>query len=199
MKKYFALLIFFVGFLSSSFALHFTVGGNFNIGGTTSQNQDYNGFSIGGGALFNLDLFLGLGFQVEINATNSKVAAVDDNTISFSDISIVDVPVMLWWNGKFGSFGLGAGAGLNFSTIESYNSLDNYNVDQVSIGFACGANTIFYVIGDFLGIMLGVNAVFDFTPRITVTEEYKETTVNVALKNWTRQSIYGKVGIVCRF
>ena len=86
MKKYFALLIFFVGFLSSSFALHFTVGGNFNIGGTTSQNQDYNGFSIGGGALFNLDLFLGLGFQVEINATNSKVAAVDDNTISFSDI-----------------------------------------------------------------------------------------------------------------
>lgn len=199
MKKYFALLIFFVGFLSSSFALHFTVGGNFNIGGTTSQNQDYNGFSIGGGALFNLDLFLGLGFQVEINATNSKVAAVDNNTISFSDISIVDVPVMLWWNGKFGSFGLGAGAGLNFSTIESYNNLDNYNVDQVSIGFACGANTIFYVIGDFLGIMLGVNAVFDFTPRITVTEEYKETTVNVALKNWTRQSIYGKVGVVCRF
>lgn len=199
MKKYFALLIFFVGFLSSSFALHFTVGGNFNIGGTTSQNQDYNGFSIGGGALFNLDLFLGLGFQVEINATNSKVAAVDDNTISFSDISIVDVPVMLWWNGKFGPFGLGAGAGLNFSTIESFNNLDNYNVDHVSIGFACGANTIFYIIGDFLGIMLGVNAVFDFTPRITVTEEYKETTVHVAPKDWTRQSIYGKVGVVCRF
>ena len=106
---------------------------------------------------------------------------------------------MLWWNGKFGPFGLGAGAGLNFSTIESYNYLDNYNVDQVSIGFACGANTIFYVIGDFLGIMLGVNAVFDFTPRITVTEEYKETTVHVAPKDWTRQSIYGKVGVVCRF
>ena len=83
--------------------------------------------------------------------------------------------------------------------VENYDYLDNYNVDQVSIGFACGANTIFYVIGDFLGIMLGVNAVFDFTPRITVTEEYKETTVHVAPKDWTRQSIYGKVGIVCRF
>ena len=32
-----------------------------------------------------------------------------------------------------------------------------------------------------------------------ITEEYKETTVHVAPKDWTRQSIYGKVGVVCRF
>lgn len=199
MKKYFALFIFLTGFLSSSFALHFTVGGNVNIGGTTSQKQSYDGFSMGGGALFNLDLFLGFGFQVEVNNTKTKVAFLDKNTLAISDISIVDVPVMLWWNGKLGPFGLGAGAGLNFSTIESFSNLDNYNVDHVSIGFVCGANTIFYIFGDMLGITLGANAVFDFTPRITVTEDHKETVVNVTLKDWTRKSIYGKVGVVCRF
>ena len=102
MKKKIVTIALIFGMVVSSYALTISTGGYFNLGGNDSSRIETNGISYGVGAFFNIDLFLGLGLQSEINCTNS-VINTGENQIIISDIdTIVDIPFMFWWNGKFG-------------------------------------------------------------------------------------------------
>ena len=115
MKKMIMTISLLFGMVVSSYALTISTGGYFNLGGNDSSRIETNGISYGVGAFFNIDLFLGLGLQSEINCTNS-VINTGENQIIISDIdTIVDIPFMFWWNGKFGFLGVGAGAGINLN------------------------------------------------------------------------------------
>ena len=94
MKKMIMTISLLFGMVVSSYALTISTGGYFNLGGNDSSRIETNGISYGVGAFFNIDLFLGLGFQSEINCTNS-VINTGENQIIISDIdTIVDIPFM---------------------------------------------------------------------------------------------------------
>lgn len=196
MKKLFALLILAVGFTGSMFAVNFTVGGNLNAGGTISDDSKYHGFSAGTGAFFNMDIFMGLGIQAEVNLSEDYIS-VDKNTITFDErYGIVDSAVMAWWNAKLGFIGLGAGIGPNFS-----GTISDYEDDNLVLGLAAGANVIFY-LGNHFGLVTGVHGVFDFTPRfsaIRTSPEDKVHTITFESEDWKRRSIYGSFGVEYRF
>lgn len=196
MKKLISVLIIAASFAVSAFALNFTVGGNFNIGGTVSDDAKFHGYSAGSGAFFNLDLLLGFGVQAEVNVSEDYLA-IDGNTITIDErYSIIDMPVMAWWNVKLGPIGFGAGVGPNFS-----GTVSDYKNDNVTLGLAAGANSIFY-IGNHFGIVLGVHGVFDFTSRFVVDTKNPEegvTKITINTQDWKRRSVYGTVGVEYRF
>ena len=95
MKKKISLIFLFMVIVSSTYAVNISTGGSFNLGGMSSLEKQYNGTSYGCSAMFNIDLFYGLGFQSEINVTTSTVSCTNSK-ITFKEIeSILDVPVML--------------------------------------------------------------------------------------------------------
>lgn len=193
MKKMIMTISLLFGMVVSSYALTISTGGYFNLGGNDSSRIETNGISYGVGAFFNIDLFLGLGFQSEINCTNS-VINTGENQIIISDIdTIVDIPFMLWWNGKFGFLGVGAGAGINFSLNDCYSEF-------VKFGISAGANVIFY-FNDHIGLLVGATGVFDFPGQISWETDYSDNKTYVGFTDelWKRNNIYGKVGIVYRF
>lgn len=202
MKKLVSLMIVLVGLSTSAFGLSISVGGNFNAGGTLSFEQQYAGFSTGGGAFVNLDLFLGLGFQGELNISTQKIGVNYNDTsltINTQNITLFDFPFMVWWNAKLGPIGLGLGAGINFSFSDMpYLSYDSIQSSKLTMGFAAGANAIFY-IGRHFGIVVGAHGVFDFTPRFTRTVTDSSTTYGIETSEWKRSSIYGNVGLEFRF
>jgi len=195
MKKIFALLILAIGLSTSAFAVSISVGGNFNGGGTLSTDSQYQGFTAGGGAFLNLNLFLGLGVQAEVNVTTSKMTFIQNSVYVYDDYTIYDVPVMLWWNLRLGSIIVGAGAGLNISSIDN---VDYYPVERFALGCATGANVIF-LVGNHFGIVVGAHGVFDFTPHLSVTESRGGTVYTFNASNWTRSSVYGNIGLEYRF
>lgn len=100
---------------------------------------------------------------------------------------------MLWWNGKFGFLGVGAGAGINFSLNDCYSEF-------VKFGISAGANVIFY-FNDHIGLLVGATGVFDFPGQISWETDYSDNKTYVGFTDelWKRNNIYGKVGIVYRF
>lgn len=193
MKKKISLIFLFMVIVSSTYAVNISTGGSFNLGGMSSLEKQYNGTSYGCSAMFNIDLFYGLGFQSEINVTTSTVSCTNSK-ITFKEIeSILDVPVMLWWNGKFGFIGCGAGAGINFSLLDTVDS-------RMNMGWCFGSNVIFY-IGNHIGIMLGIHGVFDFPTQFYYEVDYEENTSSIGVvdSGFLRSTVYGKLGVVYRF
>ena len=193
MKKIFITIALLFGMVVSSYALTISTGGSYSFGGNDSSKIENNGFSSGFGFLFNIDLFSGFGFQSEINCTNS-IINTGENQIIISDIdTIVDIPFMFWWNGKFGFLGVGAGAGINFSLNDCYSEF-------VKFGISAGANVIFY-FNDHIGLLVGATGVFDFPGQISWETDYSDNKTYVGFTDelWKRNNIYGKVGIVYRF
>jgi len=202
MKKIITLLALSLAFATSMFAINFTVGGNFNLGGTLSDDAKYHGLSTGTGAFFNMDMFLGLGLQAEVNVSEDYIT-VGDKSLTFDErYGIVDTSIMAWWNAKLGPIGLGLGVGPNFSgTISDYEKASELENNNLVVGIAAGANTIFY-IGNHFGIVAGVHGVFDFTPRFTVDTDKSQkgqTTISWDTSEWERRSIYGTIGAEYRF
>lgn len=193
MKKIFITIALLFGMVVSSYALTISTGGSYSFGGNDSSKIENNGFSSGFGFLFNIDLFSGFGFQSEINLTTS-IINIEENQIVFSDLAaIVDIPFMLWWNGKFGFLGVGAGAGINFG-------FSDILFDSVKIGISAGANTIFY-FNDHIGLLVGATAIFDFPRQVRWETDYSEgkTYLGFSEEFWKRNNIYGKIGIIYRF
>lgn len=193
MKKLLVTIAMLATMVCSSFALTISTGGSVNIGGIDSSEPELNGVTCGIGAFFNLDLILGFGFQSEINVTTS-VVNIEDNKLVFSNASsTVDIPFMLWWNGKFGSIGVGAGAGINISANEIFYG-------DVHFGIAAGANLIYY-FNDHIGLLVGATGVFDFSGQLYYENEYSEdkTYIGVKSEGWRRNNIYGKLGVMYRF
>lgn len=193
MKKMFITIYFLFGILVSSYALSISTGGNLSLGINDSSRMETTGISYGGGVFFNIDLFMGFGFQSEINFTNSVINP-GENQIVISDIdTIVDLPFMIWWNGKFGFLGVGAGTGLNFS-------FNNFYSEVVKFGISAGANVIFY-FNDHIGLLVGATGVFDFPTQIHWETDYYEnkTYVGFSEEIWKRNNIYGKIGVIYRF
>lgn len=195
MKKLFALLLIVTGLSTSAFALSISAGGVFNGGGTLSSEVEYQGFTVGGGAFINLNLFSGVGVQAEFNVSTSQIIVNRNSLYIVDDYTVYDLPVMLWANFQLGSIIAGAGAGLNLSVVEN---LEYADVNKFSVGFAAGANVIF-PIGRHFGILVGAHGVFDLTPHISVTEFDRGSVYTFASSNWTRQSIYGNIGLEYMF
>lgn len=193
MKKFLVLFILITGLSSSAFALNLAVGGNVNLGGSLSTDQRFQGMTAGGGAFVNLDFFLGLGVQAEVNVTVSHFL-VSTNTIwLMTDYTVLDVPVMLWWNLPLGPIIVGGGAGLNLSILDA-----DYASAKVALGFAAGANVIFR-IGKHFGLVTGVHGLFDFMPRFSVTGYPNAVAYTFTPSDWTRKAIYGNLGLEYRF
>lgn len=196
MKKLLTLLILTIGLATSMFAVNFAVGGNLNVGGTISDDSSYHGFAAGSGAFFNMDIFMGLGLQAEINVSQDYFS-LSGNTLTIDErYGIIDMPVMLWWNGKLGFLGLGAGIGPNFS-----GTISDLKNENTTLGVAAGANVIFY-IGNHFGIVTGVHGVFDLTSRFIVdtkTPQEGVTEITLNTTDWKRRSVYGTIGAEYRF
>lgn len=196
MKKLITVLFITAVLSASMFAVNFTVGGNINAGGTISDDSNYHGFSAGTGAFFNMDLFMGLGLQAEVNLSQDYIS-FSSNSITFDErYNIVDSAFMAWWNAKLGFIGLGAGIGPNFS-----GTISDYEDNNLVFGIAAGANVIFY-LGNHFGLVTGVHGVYDLTSRFGATTsktEDKVTTITFETSDWKRRSIYGTFGVEYRF
>ena len=196
MKKIFTVLFMAVVLSTSMFAVNFTLGGNLNLGGTISDDSNYHGVSAGTGVFFNMDIFMGLGLQVEVNLSEDFIT-VGKNSITFDEnYGIVDSAVMAWWNAKLGFIGLGAGIGPNFS-----GTMSDYSDDNLVVGVAAGANVIFY-LGNHFGLVAGAHGVFDLTPRFAALHSSsgrKVHTITFETSDWKRRSIYGTFGAEYRF
>ena len=157
----------------------------------TSSDEKYNGPGFNIGALLNIDFFHGFGIQTELSTTVFNFKIQKDQLEITVPLSIIDVPIMMWWNGKFNSIGIGLGAGINFGFV-------NYNPVLLNLGFTFGSNVIFY-FGNHIGLLVGFHGVFDFPKGITFENDYNDTTIGFSSSDWVRNTLFGKVGIIYRF
>ncbi len=198
MKKILSVLFISLSLMVSTFAIEFTLGGKFTAGGNINPDASgYQGGLAGGGIFFNLDLFGGLGLQLEHNFSNQKVT-VDEGSLTFESYELIDTPIYIWYNANLGLIGLGGGLGVNFSYCsERYSS----NADDViNVGLAAGANLIFY-LGRHFGIVFAGNCVWDFVPSVTKTKDYENSSVTYHYDSAksSRLSLYGALGLQYRF
>jgi len=193
MKKLILVLTILLTFAFSSFAVNFTVGGHAMFGGNLSpDNSEYQGFVCGGGAFFNLDLLLGLGFQGEVNVLTNRVS-FSQNTISFQNYETIDVPFYVWFNLPVRPITFGGGVGLNFSGHTEGNESSG-----IIVGVAAGANMIAYIAKHF-GLVFAVHYVWDVLPQVTNTVSGDTSTYTFTVPGLQRHSITGSVGLEYRF
>ena len=198
MKKILSVLFISLSLMVSTFAIEFTLGGRFTAGGNINPDASgYQGGLTGGGIFFNLDLFGGLGFQVEHNFSNQKVTA-NGSSLTFTDYGLIDTPIYIWYNATLGPIGLGGGLGVNFAYCPKRYSA---NADDViNVGLAAGANLIFYLTHHF-GLVLSGNYVWDFAPTVTKKMDYSSGSVTYYYDSTeiSRMSVYGAFGVQYRF
>ena len=213
MKKLLGILIVATTLISSTFAFSLAVGGRGLVGGRldTIQNAAQTkgaGLSLGGGVNVNLELFGGLGAQAEANFVNNTLA--DGNT----KVTLVDLPIMAWYQLNLfkDTIGIGFGIGPNFSNIfTDFNTLvkdvPNLNdKNKWNTGLAIGAAfKIFFGEKKHVGLVLGANAVFDFTANEffnALSQPGGENKKNALFGNsedGKRKEIYGTIGLEWRF
>ena len=216
MKKLLGILIVATTLISSTFAFSLSVGGRGLVGGRldTIKNagQDNGaGLSLGGGVNAHLELFGGLGAQAEANFVVNKLPA--------GNITLIDLPVMGWYQLDLfkDTIAIGFGIGPNFSNIfTDFSSLvknmpgstpnDVAAVDGKqtwNTGLAIGANfKIFFGEKRHFGVVLGANAVFDFTSNEFFNALAAENKTNAFFgdsEDGKRKEIYGTIGIEWRF
>lgn len=193
MKKIILVLSLLCGFTAASFAVDFTVGGNFIFGGNfSSEETNYQGFVSGGGAFINLDLYQGFGFQGEFNLITNRVS-FSRNSVTFRATEALDIPLCVWYNSPARPISFGAGAGLNFS-VQTYESQSN----EVAIGLAAGANVIAY-LGEHFGLVLAAHFIWDAFPQVVNTRTEDSSTYTFSNSESNRQSLCGSLGLQYRF
>ena len=211
MKKLLGILIVATTLISSTFAFSLSVGGRGLVGGRldTIKNagQDNGaGLSLGGGVNAHLELFGGLGAQAEANFVVNKLPG--------GNITLVDLPVMGWYQLDLfkDTIAIGFGIGPNFSNIfTDLNTLvkDVPNIKDESkwnTGLAIGAAfKIFFGEKKHVGLVLGANAVFDFTANEFFNAlaqpggENKKNALFGDSADGKRKEIYGTIGLEWRF
>ena len=193
MKKFIMILSVLLTFATSSFAINFAVGGRALFGGNLSpDNSEYQGFVCGGGAFFNLDLIMGLGFQGEVNLLTNRVTFAQ-NSISFQNYETVDVPFYIWYNLPIRPISIGGGVGLNFS-----GHTEGSESSGIIVGFAAGANLIAYVAKHF-GLVFAAHYVWDVLPQVSNTVKGDTSTYTFTVPGNQRHSISGSVGLEYKF
>ena len=180
MKKFIIILSVLLTFATSSFAINFAVGGRALFGGNLSpDNSEYQGFVCGGGAFFNLDLIMGLGFQGEVNLLTNRVT--------------FDIPFYIWYNLPIRPITIGGGVGLNFS-----GHTEGSQSSGIIVGFAAGANLIAYVAKHF-GLVFAAHYVWDVLPQVSNTVKGDTSTYTFSVPGNQRHSISGSVGLEYKF
>lgn len=196
MKKIFIVFAMLAGLSASVSAIGFSVGGR----GFAGTNLDKT-IVAGGGAFFNLDLIGGFGLQAEANITSS-VVTFGEKSVTFTDYSVLDMPILVWYNAKLPIITIGGGVGLNFSSVLGNGYVTKSDIKNMNAGLAAGVNVILNINSHF-GLVFGANGVFDFTPTIQkfVSKDGHVTKIELSSDSFSfkRKSIYCSAGLQYKF
>lgn len=175
---------------SSAFAFDMNVGLKGLIGADSSGTK---GVLTGGGVDLNLDLYKGLGVQIESNIIVSALSAGDG--LNIENHFTTNIPVMGYYNFRYNRIGFGGGAGINCSITDSVSQPGASNVKP---GLAGGLNAKFFFT-DNVALVLGVTGTLDCLPTLVKNTAGESTNYKFVKSDFSRNSIYGSLGVMYRF
>lgn len=189
MKKIISVFAVAAVLVSSTFAFDMNIGLKGLMG---ADNSGTDGVLAGGGVDLNLDLYKGLGVQIESNIITTALSSGDG--LNCENHFTVNIPVMGYYNFRYKMFGLGAGAGINCSISDTVTQPDGSNI---KFGLASGLNAKIY-LNDNFAIVLGATGTLDCLPTLVKSSSGSSTNYKFEKSDFSRNSIYGSLGLMYR-
>ena len=188
MKKILALALTALVAVSSTFALDMSIGLKGIVGG---DNSSPKGTDLGGGIDINLNIWKGLGVQIESNIITSKITGTGSEGLTLQDNLNVNIPVIAWYNMDFTHFGFGTGLGVNCSLAGKHTEVQS---SAFKMGLAAGANVRWHITPN-VALVLGATGSLDCFPTLTKTQNGTSSTYKFIQSDYTRNSIYESLGV----
>lgn len=190
MKKIISVMAVSAVLVSSLFAFDLSVGLK---GLAGIDNSGVDGVLAGGGVDLNMNMYNGLGIQIESNIITSALTTGDG--LNCEDHFTVNIPVMGYYNYRFNKVSIGAGAGLGCTISDSVAKAGG---TDLKMGLVGGINAKYFVTDD-VAIVIGATGMLDSFPTLVRTTSGNSTNYKFVSSDFSRNSVYGSIGVMYKF